>query len=1005
MGAAVGAPLIVPVHYGLVLDPDAQAHTFCGEVAITLILERAAPEIRLDCEDLQIDAAAVDGRPVSVRTEPGALVLQPASPVPAGRAVATIRFHGQLANVPRGLYVGEGFIASQLQPTHARRVFPCFDDPRWRTVFELSAWVAPGHVAISNAAMLHESPGPKRRRVTFAPSPAIPTHLLALAIGPFERLCDDTVDPPVTLYALRAPERCRLSLETARKALAFYGDWLARPYPFGKLDLVVLPATGIAGMENTGAIFLRESAVALPGDASPRARREAACLVAHEVAHQWFGGVVTPSDWRDLWLNEGFATWMAPKALAAMDAALTRDADEVRAIRTALHDDVGSRARPLIMDAASRGDIEELFDGIAYRKGAALLRMLEAWLGEAAFQRAVRLYLDSHADGTATSAGLWRSLEQACGKPAAAIAQSFAARAGAPHLAIRFAGETLVVTQLGDELSSIPVRLRVAVDSGEEAIISLLLEGRVARANVHAPVRWAFGDAGAVGYYRCSYPDGCPPLAALSPAEAVVLVEDGWFALSSGETDLLAYLTLARDALVQGVAIASARVHLRELRELLATGGRTPLFDAWVGGQAHGAPSDEARELLGEAGDAAVVAEATQLAHAWLGGARVAHERLEPGLAIAAGHGDAGLFDAMRAALDRGLDAEALVTALCAFRDPARASQQLALLEEPTVDQPTRLAAVEALLANPAARDRCWALLKERWDDLGAPLIGLGGRGVVAALAAFCEPAAATDVARFFAGRPVRGATRMLRATLDRIAGRAQFRENHQAAMDAFLLRQAAPAAPPLARLRSEKALLAGMAAGFRGALLQRSLFDRFGLAAPSWMHTLENLRGAVGAAERQLALLHRGAPVLSSADITLAQRLQEDLIATADQVAGLLDRLPDHAGRDDFLTLAVAFARTAAMIERDLEASVVFAALFEADQADRLRRESADTRLAFARAREWVAERIVGEPTGAQWRALREDAAVAPDLLRGHARRMQALVAALGAGFAESGG
>lgn len=995
------APLIVPAHYRLALEPHATARSFSGEVTITLALNRSATQIRLDCEDLQIDSAAIDGRPVAARTKPGVLILDPGSPLQSGKVVIDIHFQGRLAALPRGLYLGPGFVATQLQPTHARRMFPCFDEPRWRTVFEVTTWVPAGQTAISNAAILHEDAGPGRRRVTFSPTPAIPTHLLALAIGPFERLSHDDEHPPVSLYVLHTPERCRLALDTARKALAFYGDWLARPYPFGKLDLVVLPGTGAAGMENTGAIFLRESVVALADGASPQARRDAAALVAHEVAHQWFGGLVTPNHWRDLWLNEGFATWLAPKALAVIDPALARDVDEVRAIRTALHGDAGPGARALIKGGASQGEIEELFDATAYRKGAALLRMLESWQGEAAFRRALRLYLEQHANGTATSDDLWRALEQVCGKPAAAMAQSFATRVGAPHLAIRWAGETVEVTRLGAELSSVPVRLRVALDSGEEEVISVLLEGPVARATVPSPIRRVFGNAGALGYYRCSYPDGYPPFAGLSPPEAVALLEDAWLSLCNSEIELLVYLALARDALAAGAAIPSLRDHLRELRDLLATSGRAPLFDGWIAGLGIAGSNDEIQLLLGEAGHASVVAEATRLARAWPTAAQVPDEWLETSLAIAARQGDAALFDTMRAALGRGLEAERLTAALCAFRDPARLGQQLALLDDPILDPPTRILAVEALLANPATRDPCWALLKERWEDLGPQLVGLGGRGVIAGLAAFSDPAAGTDIACFFASRQVPGAERMLRATVGRIAGRGQFRESHQAAMDAFLLRLGAPAGPAPARLRDEQALLAALAAGFRGALLQRGLFDRFGLAAAPWMHTPENLRGALGAAERQLALLHRGTPVVSAGDIALAQRLREDLLAAADQLAGLLERLPDDAGREGFLAVAAGFARAGATIERDLEAMIVFTVLFELGPADGLRRVHADTRLAFASARARIAEPPAGEPTRPQRVALHKDAVLSPRLLRQHAERLQAHLAALDAGGA----
>ncbi|WP_158290289.1 M1 family aminopeptidase [Ramlibacter sp. WS9] len=920
--------MIIPLHYSLLLDADAQAHTFSGEVAITLALSEAAAEVRLDCVELEIDGATIDGSSVPWRIEPGLLVLTPQAPLRPGQAIAEIRFRGRLGRVPRGLYQGDGFVATHMQPMHARRVFPCFDDPRYRAVFDLTARVPAGKTAISNAEILHEEPGTPKHTITFAASPAIPTYLLALAIGPFERLPDATRRPPLAVHALRAPESCALALRIARQALDFYGEWLARPLPLRKLDLVVLPRSGVAGMENTGAIFLRESAVMVAEDAAPQACREAANLVAHEVAHHWFGGLVTPGSWNHLWLNEGFATWMAPKALAVIAPELTRDEEEVRAIREALHGDVGPGARALEANAESAAEVEELFDATAYRKGAALLRMLEAWLGEPALQQGLRAFLDRHANGTVTSEDLWLALEQACDEPVGAVARPFLTRIGAPHLAVRWAGTTLEVTQVGDELSTIPVRLRVALEDGSEQVVSLLLEGPPGRAVLPSPIRWAFGDAGAVGYYRCSYPGGRAPVAGLSPSEAVVLVEDAWLALWAGEADLPGYLSLAGEALTARSAIPSLRNHLEELRDLLANGARAPLFDNWV----------------------------TALA--------------------------AGVDEQIRASSPKADDAALF-----------------ALLEDPKSDESAAMAAVEALLANPATRGACWSLLKDRWDELGSRLVGLGGRGAIAGLAAFADPAVAADIAAFFAGRDLRGAERMLRASLDRIAGRARFREGHQAAMDAFLLRQSAPAGPPPQRLRAEHALLAGMAAGFRGALLQRSLFDRFDLPAPPWMHTPENLRGALGSAERQLALLHRGAPVASRGDIDLAQRLREDLLAAARQLELLVRRLADDARRASFLTVAAGFARATAMIDRELEAALVFAALFDPESADGLRRAGAEARSALRPARGWIAEPAAGVPTREQRLALQNDAVLAPGLLRRHADRIQAQLAAMGSG------
>ncbi|WGM40235.1 M1 family aminopeptidase [Caulobacter sp. NIBR1757] len=879
---------MTPLRYRLHLAPDPAAGAFTGEVTVEFAIDAAAEAFMLDCLDLAIDGAWVDDAPAAWRLDGDKLVVTPPAPL-ANPASVRLTYAGRLSETPRGLYRGEGFVASQLQPNHARRVFPCLDDPAHRAVLDLSVAVPEGWTALSNAAVTANAGGVTR----FAPSPPLPTHLMALALGAFRTISAG----PVSLHTLAPGPSDAWVLQTAVAALAVFGDWLGVPYPFGKLDLVLLPEIGVAGMENTGAIFLRQAALARP-------TREAATLIAHEIAHQWFGGLVTPAGWEELWLNEGFATWLAPRAVAAD---LADDAAEVAALRAALIGDSGPGARPL--SGPVPDDPSRLFDILTYRKGAALLRMLEGWIGETAMRAGLGRYLQDHALGVARSADLWAALEAASGQPVAAVAGDFVRRIGPARIALRWRDRTVHLAQRGDDLVSLPVNLRIATESGEVRQ-TLLLEGPTASLTLPGEVRWAVAD----GYFRTTYPDGPPPLSALTGSEAVVLVEDAWLALWAGETDLPAFLHLAGEALSAGRAAAVLRPHLADLRDLLASGPRQAVFDAWLAG-------------------------------------------LDPPQPIP-------VFADLKARLAD--DEEAAVAGLCALTDPACLSDQLALLDRWPV------LAAEGLLANPAVRAAAWEHLKLHWDRLGEPVQGLGGRGLVAGLAAFADPAIAGAILQFFQDRPPPPG---LRGALDRIASRAAFRDWARTAMDAFLLRQGAegPAG-------DSQPVLAALNAGFQGALAQRAMLEGLGLTPPPWMHTLQNLRGALAAAERPWLQSLRGpAPVPTD----LAHRLVEDLEAAAAQLAALTAKLPDTKDRDAALIVAAGLARAAITAERRTELAVLAAALTEDEAAARpLRAVLADRRAASAIAQAWIADppRI---PTRFQRLDLQNDAALAAGQLR----------------------
>lgn len=550
-----------PRFYRLTLEPDLAARRFEGRVRIGL--EGEAGPVVLDCVDLDVSRVEADGAPAAWTLSDGRLTVQGA---PTEIAIA---FSGLIGEEPRGLYSDGRWLLSQMQPTHARRVFPCFDDPAFRCPFDLTLRAAPDQAVIGNAASRREG-----GLAVFEPTPPLPTNLLALAVGPFHALQAG----PVTLHSLDDPAVHQAVLDAAVRALEFNAAWHDRLPAVGKLDMVIAPRLRAAGMENAGAIFFQ--AEALAGAPAPR---DIAELVAHEVAHQWFGGLVSPAGWNDLWLNEGFATWMAAKTIRADGPDPDYDAIQARATRAAMAVD----NRSLRQGAASEAEIAARFDIAAYRKGAAVLTLLEAWLGEAVFQAGVRRYVGK--GGTVTADDLWTALEAESGLPVTLVAAPLAERAGVPVLAFSRDGGDLVIRQLG-EPRVMPVFIRTA--AGVRTLLLTAVETRL-------PLEgWAFGNAGAKGYYRCRH-DFEVPLEGLDAAEIVALQEDGWDALWNGTGDLIAYLRLAERLMRARRGLDTLGPRLDELGELLASGPRRAPFDAWRAA-APVAPPSEAEQRWAE---------------------------------------------------------------------------------------------------------------------------------------------------------------------------------------------------------------------------------------------------------------------------------------------------------------------------------------------------------------------------------------------------------------------
>ncbi|HLF56268.1 MAG TPA: M1 family metallopeptidase, partial [Thermoanaerobaculia bacterium] len=606
----------IPNRYRIALDLDVAGGAFSGHETIELELTSPASSIRLHAVELEIPSARLraDGRTFDLAPrfdrEHETVELAASETLPAGEAALELSFRGPLAAGLSGLYLSRDgertVVATQMQATYARRAFPCFDEPALKAVFELEVELDAELTVVSNGALLREEPaGAGRKRAVFGPSPRMSTYLVALAASRFDVVEGEADGVPIRVFVAPGKgEQGRWALEVALHSLRFYDRWYGIPYPFGKLDLVAIPSYEWGGMENTAAIYFRESVLLFdPATGSPDQRRRIAGLVAHEVAHQWFGDLVTTAWWDDIWLNEGFASWIQSKPVATLRAEWDRPDDDVAEAQEVMGLDALPTTRSIRGTAASPGEIKELFDGVAYTKGAAVIRMIEAYVGEEAFRRGVNAYLERHAWGNARSDDLWRAIAEVSGREVDRILPTFVERPGVPALAFATAaapgGTRIEIRQerfflTGDhggsgELWRLPVCFRWADAAGVVTERCELLGERAGAWSVPGEVTWLVGNAGGRGYYRVAYTG--EQLAALAgvaatlpAAERLALVHDAWAMVEANRAGVDDHLRLVerldgeRNRRVIELLIGT----IAEVRRVLAAAADEAAFDIWT---------------------------------------------------------------------------------------------------------------------------------------------------------------------------------------------------------------------------------------------------------------------------------------------------------------------------------------------------------------------------------------------------------------------------------------
>ena len=839
--------IVVPDHYDLAFRVDLRHNRFEGTETIRVHASQSTSKVVLNALEIEFQqvtigtGAAAQPARVTLDEATQTATLSMPKPIDRGQTEIHIRYSGVLNDQLRGFYVSKGrnrsYAVTQFESTDARRAFPCFDEPSFKATFAVTLTIDRGDTAISNGKVLSDAPGPlpTQHTLKFATTPRMSTYLVAMVVGDFQCL-DATADSvPIRICATADKKHLgRIALESAQQILRFYNRYFAIKYPFGKLDVVAVPDFAAGAMENTAAIFYREAdLLADSKSASVDTRKTIASVLAHEMAHQWFGDLVTMAWWDDIWLNEGFATWMANKPLAAAHADWNVAVDESAETQRALGVDSLKSTRPIHADVSAPAEIDEAFDAIAYEKGAAVLRMIEHYVGADAFRDGINAYLEAHAYQNATSEDFWKAIASSSGKPLERILPTFVNQPGVPLIEVSdlacdagrsqtratFAQSRFLLDSRDPAPGRWQIPVCVAGPRDSSASCHLLTEPRQTVTVASGCASWIFANAGARGYYRTAYAPAM--LRAMAPhiegelaaAERLSLVDDEWALVRAGRHSVADYLTLVTayrsehaSLVLQDIADRLAYIHdyltppdQSQRLEAFVRSLFRPLMDE-LGFTPAASDADDRRALraaalsaLGTTGnDPEVIAKARAAFDRSLApGATLEPSLAEAMTAVAAGHGDAKLFDALVAAADRASvpqERYRSLSALAKFQDAALIERGLQLVLTPQIRSQDAALYLRGFFANPVARLRAWTFVKANWTALTPKIAVFGGdTGLVSALGSFCDAPARDDTKSFFAAHPLPAATRTLDQTIERIDNCIALRESQTAVVGAWL--------------------------------------------------------------------------------------------------------------------------------------------------------------------------------------------------------------------------
>ena len=841
-----------PLKYEITLSPDLERFTFAGNEAIDVEITEPTATLSLNAADLEVQSASVtpagggmkQASDIRYNEEAQTVTFDFREELPTGRAKLELSFSGELNDRLHGFYRstyqpanGETRVlaATQFEPTDARRAFPCWDEPNKKATFDVTL-VIPSHLtAVCNTSIASESAeGSDKKRVQFAETPPMSTYLLAFVVGELESI-EDTADSGTLLRIWTTPgksEQGRFALETAKRLLAYYNEYFGVPYPLEKLDQLAIPDFAAGAMENWGAITYREVALLFDAEnSSPRARQLIAEVVAHEMAHMWFGDLVTMDWWNDLWLNESFASWMATKAVDHLYPEWDLWTQFVSSdVNAGLGLDGLESSHPIEQEVKDPAEINQLFDAISYQKGSSILRMLEQFLGPEQFRKGLRRYISEHLYKNATGNDLWSAMQEETGQPVVAMMESWINQVGYPVLNVDVNRADTVSIGLTQQrflysgpnqdptLWQIPVRATV---QGMTEPVSMVMSNREAALEAQPPHGisdfWVKVNSQQTGFYRVQYKQEdltrlIPAVESLElpTADRLGLQADAYALARAGLVPATRFLDLARayGQETEYPVWADLTANLRGMASLIA---QEPYYQQYqefgrglLSGIAHKvgwekeAEEGHLRSLLrstvlgqmGAFGDREALEEAQQRFHRYLEDP----SSLSPDMRgavynLAAYGGDGNTYTSLQRLHDEAdLQEEKvrLLMAMSSFQDQELLEKTIEMTLSEKVRSQDSVMLVNFVASNRKnGREIAWDYAKRNWQELDRRY-GAGGFAMmrlVQITGGFTTPEARQEVEEFFQEHPTPSASRTIQQSLERIGLNIRWLEQNKAGL------------------------------------------------------------------------------------------------------------------------------------------------------------------------------------------------------------------------------
>ena len=764
---------VVPVFEAVRLTADPRQPDYTGTVRIELDVRKPVTSFALYARDMEIRRLALEGKGGAVAVthkagELGRLEVTASSPLKPGPHVLEIDFKNEYDTQATGLYKvvvgGESYLFTQFEATDARQAFPCWDEPAFKIPFQMTVTVPEAHSALSNTPPTSDTVAGGQRTVAFARTRPLPSYLVVLAAGPLEYVPIPGLSVPGRVVTVKgASAMTAEAVRTTPPVLAALERYFGRPYPYEKLDLVAVPEFWPGAMENAGAVTFRDTVLLLDTKGASAAQRRLLVEVnAHELAHMWFGDLVTMEWWDDLWLNESFASWMGDKAAAEAFPEFRTAVMSVEGAEQAMRIDARSTSRAIRKPVTTLDNLLQSADVLAYKKGQAVLGMVESWVGAENFRKGVNQYLAEHEWGNAVAADLWNALSKAAGQDVAGTLGTFLDQPGLPLVTVesvegnrvrlsqrRFANQGV---SLPAETWRVPVALKYETGGAVKTKV-VMLGGATETVTLDGPPSWVHPNADERGYYRWSVPpamrraiaEGGPRT--MSVRERVGFLGNASALLDAGAVKGDEFLELlvpfARDG--EAEVVAGVVDSLRKVKNAFVTPELETTFAGYVrrvlgpaleriGLEAKPGESEAASLLrpqlwmwLGRDGrDPAVLAVANKVAAAYLADPASADPSVVGvALSLRALSGDRALFEEYKRRLEAATvpaDRERFLTALGYFRTPELMDEALRFAAGGSLRPQEMFEIPEGVGTSVAAEDRPYRFMTENYDAIRAKL-------------------------------------------------------------------------------------------------------------------------------------------------------------------------------------------------------------------------------------------------------------------------------------------